>query len=71
MGRGLWGFSIGYREGQERWLDSRENEWKSATDGGEEVEGISRMRQRPRIRDVPKNQCGDLSCDSLHWGCGT
>ena len=27
----------GSREGQEIWLDGHENEWKSATDGGEEV----------------------------------
>jgi hypothetical protein len=26
-----------YEEGQERWLDGDENEWKCATDGGEEV----------------------------------
>jgi hypothetical protein len=36
-----------------RW---HENERKSATDEGEEVWGISRMRQGPGIIDVPKNQ---------------
>lgn len=33
-----------------------ENEWKSAIDRGEEVGGISRARQRPGIKEVPKNQ---------------
>jgi hypothetical protein len=33
--------------------------WKSVTDRDEEVGGISRTRQRLRIRDMPKNQ----------WGC--
>jgi hypothetical protein len=46
-------------EGQETSLDSHENRWKSATDRGEEVGGgISRMRQTPGIREVPKNQWG-------------
>jgi hypothetical protein len=40
-------FRISYGEEQERWIDGHENEWKCAIDGGEEVEGISRMRQRP------------------------
>lgn len=35
---------------QERWVDGRENEWKSVTDRGEEVRGIS------RIREAAKNQ---------------
>jgi hypothetical protein len=48
----------------ERWLDGHGNEWKFATNGGEEVGGISRTRQRPKIREVPKKQWGDLSCDS-------
>lgn len=34
-----------------------ENEWQTATDPGEEVAGISRTRQRPGLREVPKNQC--------------
>jgi hypothetical protein len=34
-------------------------------------EGISRMRQRPAIREVLKIRVGDLSCDSLYWGHGT
>jgi hypothetical protein len=42
-------------EGPERWLDSLENKWKSAIDRGEEKGGISRTRQRPGIREVPKN----------------
>lgn len=29
---------------EERQLDSHKNEWKAATDGGEEVWDISRMR---------------------------
>jgi hypothetical protein len=33
-----------------------DNEWKSATDGCEEVGGIFRTRLRPWIREVPKNQ---------------
>ena len=33
------GFRIRCGEGQERWLDGHENEWKSATDRGEEVGG--------------------------------
>ena len=48
----------GSREGQEIWPYGHENEWKSATDGGEEVRAISRMRQRPGIREAPKNQWG-------------
>jgi hypothetical protein len=31
-------FRIKCGEGQERWLDGHENEWKSATDRGEEVQ---------------------------------
>jgi hypothetical protein len=52
------GFRIRCRGGQERWPDGHENEWKSATDGGEEVGGTSRMRQRLGIGEVPKNQLG-------------
>ena len=52
------GFRSRCGEGEERWLDGHENEWKSATDGGEEVRAISRMRQRPGIREAPKNQWG-------------
>jgi hypothetical protein len=37
--------------------DGHENEWKSATDQSEEVQGISRTRQRPGMRDMPKKQC--------------
>ena len=43
-------------EGQESWLEGLENEWKSKTDGGDEVRSISRMGQRSGIREVPKNQ---------------
>ena len=35
--RGTWGFRIRCGEGQERWLDGHENEWKSATDRGGEL----------------------------------
>ena len=31
------GLRIRCRKGQERWLDSHENEWKSATEKGNEV----------------------------------
>jgi hypothetical protein len=37
-------------------LDGHENEWKFVTNRSGEVEGISRMRQRPGKREVPKNQ---------------
>jgi hypothetical protein len=50
------GFRIRCGEGQERWLEDYENEWKSATDGGEEVGGISKMRQRPGIREASKSK---------------
>ena len=53
-GRG-WVFRINCGKGQERWPDGHDNEWKSATDGGE-VGGISMMRQRCGIREAPKNQ---------------
>jgi hypothetical protein len=33
-----------------------ENEWRSATQGSGEAGGISRMKQRPEIRDKFKNQ---------------
>ena len=38
-------FIIRCQEGQERKLDNYEKEWKSVTDRGGEVGGISRMRQ--------------------------
>ena len=44
MGMGVFGIKFG--EGLERWSDSQENEWKSATDRGG---GISRKRQRPGV----------------------
>jgi hypothetical protein len=40
-GRGSEEFRIRCGEGQERWLDGHEYEWKSATDRGEEVRGAS------------------------------
>jgi hypothetical protein len=52
---GKWGIRCG--EGEERWIDRPENEWKYASDGWGE-EAISRKRQRPGMRDPPKNQCG-------------
>jgi len=45
MERAMEGFRIRCWEGQERWLDGHENEWKPATDRGEEVGSISGMRQ--------------------------
>ena len=64
MERGNWKGE----EVQERWIDGHENEWKYATDRGEEEGGISKMRQRSGIREVPKH---NFNCDSLHWGYGT
>ena len=55
-GEGNRGFRIRCREGQERWLNGHENEWKSATDGGEEVGSSYRTRQRPEIREARKKQ---------------
>jgi hypothetical protein len=43
---------------QERWLNGHKNEWKSSTDGGKGSGGISMMRQRSGIREVPRNQFG-------------
>ena len=42
-------------EGQGRWPDDHENERKSATNRGNVV-AIFRKKQRPGIREVPKNQ---------------
>ena len=50
------GMGIRCEEGQEKWPDDHNNEWKSTTDGGEEVGHISRMRYTPGIRETPKNQ---------------
>jgi len=38
-------------------VEGSENEWKSATDKGEE-QGASLMRQRPRIIEAPKKKLG-------------
>jgi hypothetical protein len=46
---------------ERRWPDSH------ATKGGEEVGGISGMRQRPGIRGLSNNQWGNLSSDSQYW----
>ena len=70
-GEGNGEYRMKCEEGQKKWLDGHENEWKSATDRSEEVGGHSRMSQRTGIRKVPKNQRGELSYDSLHWGYGT
>jgi hypothetical protein len=51
-------FRVRCGEGQERWTDGHENEWKSATKGDEHVVGISRSRQRLGVREMPKNQWG-------------
>jgi hypothetical protein len=55
-GEGNGGFRIRCGEGQERWLDDHENEWKSAPHRHEKVGSISRKRQRSGIREVTKNQ---------------
>lgn len=39
VGRRMEKFGIRCGEGQERWLNGHENEWKSATDRDEEVWG--------------------------------
>ena len=62
------GVRIRCGKGPKRWLDGHENEWKSEIDRGEEVRGISRMRERPGIREDPRINGGDFSCDSQHWG---
>lgn len=49
---------------KERWLDGRENEGEYAVDRGEEVGNIRRTRKRPGMREVTKNQWGDLSLNS-------
>ena len=54
---GVWGGECEVQDkvspGQERWLDGHENEWKSATDGSEEMKGISMTKQRPVVRRCP------------------
>ena len=60
-------------EGQQRWSVSHENEWKSVTDGGGEVEAFP---ERERERDLgqgrwPRMNGGNLSCASQQWGYGT
>ena len=57
-GKGNAEFKIRCGEGQERWLDGHKSRWKFVAFRGEEVGGISRMRQRPGIREMPKNQWG-------------
>ena len=55
--RGLGGEGMGSESGMGRdRRDGHQNEWKSATGRGEEVEHTSRTRQRPGVRKVPKNQ---------------
>jgi len=53
LGRGMGGFRIRGEEGQEKWIDGHENEWKSATDRGEEGH---LQDERPGIMEAPKNQ---------------
>ena len=53
-------------EGQKKWPDGHENEWKSETDRGGEV-GASCGCD---IREAPRINGGDLSCDSQHSGYG-
>jgi hypothetical protein len=68
MGR----FRVRCGKEQERWPYGHEKERKSVPDRGTEVKGISRrMWQRPGIREVTKNQWGDLICDSQLWEYGT
>jgi hypothetical protein len=55
-GEGNDGFRIWCGEGPERWPDGYDNELKSETDWGGEVGGISRKRQKPGIKKVPKTQ---------------
>jgi hypothetical protein len=55
MGRRIWGFRIKCEEAQEKWPDAHENEWKSATNRMRRWD-ISRKRQRPGIKEVPKIQ---------------
>ena len=64
----MGGFKIRCGEGQERWLSGHGKEWKSATNRGEEVGDTSRTRQRPELKEAPKNQWCDPSCESLLWG---
>lgn len=64
-----WEFRIRYGEGQERWLDGHENEWKSATDGGG-----GHLQDETETWDkggAQKLMGSHLSCDSLHWRYGT
>lgn len=55
-------------------LDSHENKWRSANhmDWGDGGGGghISRLKQRSGIKEVPKNQWSDFSCESQHWRYG-
>jgi hypothetical protein len=60
--KGRWegGYRIKYGEEPEGQPDSHEDEVKPSNDrGGEVGGGISRNRERPGIREAPKNQ----------WGC--
>ena len=56
ISRRIGGVRVGCGEGQGRWPVGHENEWIFETDLGEEVGDISRMRQRPGIREEPKHQ---------------
>lgn len=51
-----WGFRIRCGEKQGRLLDGHEKECISVMDEGKEVRRISRMTQRPGIREATKNQ---------------
>ena len=53
--RGWGGIRIRCGEGQERWPDGHENEWKSATDGWG-LGDIQSKCQRFWIREAPPNQ---------------
>ena len=55
--RGIGGVQVRYGEGEDRWWDGHENEWKSENDKGEEV-GASQMRQIIKTKEAPKKQLG-------------
>jgi hypothetical protein len=69
--KGNCGFKIWCEEGQERWPNGHKDEWKSATEVGEEVgESPGGDRNLTKGRHSRINE-GELSYDSIHWGYGT
>ena len=69
--KGNGGFKIKCEEGQNKWLDTHEKEWKSATVGGEEMGDISSMKHGLGQRRHPRIHGSDLTCDLVHWGYRT